>query len=90
VYLDFVANKSRVTLRNTGSKDTRIVSASVQNQVGVNAQLNTTLPLAIIKGELRTIEFFINGTISVCGNFSQARVSTLCSTDFYKKKATNC
>lgn len=90
VYLDFTTNKSRVTVRNSGQVDGKIVSASLQNLQGVQAQLNNTLPLIIKKGELKTLEFLINGTVNACANFSQVRITTLCTTDFYRKKATNC
>ncbi len=90
VYLDFITNRSRVTVRNTGQVDGKIISAIMTNQQGVNSTLNTSLPLTITKGELKTIEFVLNGTISACVNFSQVRVSTQCVSDFYRKKATNC
>ncbi|MBI2578156.1 MAG: type IV pilin [Candidatus Aenigmarchaeota archaeon] len=90
VYLDFTANISRVNVRNTGQVDETIVSAFLLNQQGVNTTLNSTLPVTLKKGEMKTIQFFINGTITACANFSQARISTLCVTDTYKKTATNC
>ncbi|MBI4018107.1 MAG: type IV pilin [Candidatus Aenigmarchaeota archaeon] len=90
VYLDFPANRSRVNVRNTGQVDETIVSIFMLNQQGINATLNSTIPLTLKKGELKTIEFALNGTMTACGNFSQVRISTLCGTDTYRKKATNC
>lgn len=90
VYLDFGANASRVTVRNTGQNTERILSAQLINTRGQSAALNTSLPINLTVGDIKTILFNINDTISSCANFSQARVASSCTTDFYRLKPNNC
>ncbi len=90
VYLDFGANKSRVAVRNTGQLTERITSAQLLNTNGLNATLLGNQTVTISRGEVKFIEFPLNGTISNCANFSQVKVSTICSNGVYKKTPTNC
>lgn len=89
VYLDFAANLSRATVRNTGQNTERIVSAQLINTNGQAASLNSSLPNLTV-GDIRIIAFNINGTISACANFSQVRVASACASDFYRLKPNNC
>jgi len=90
VYLDFGANKSRATVRNTGQLTERIISAQLLNTNGINATALGNQTVTIARGEVKIIEFSLNGTISNCANFSQVKVSTICSNGVYKKTPTNC
>lgn len=90
VYLDFTANKSRVTVRNTGQLFERVVSAQLLNTNGQNATLLGNQSVNLTKGEIKIIEFSLNGTIQNCANFSQVRVSTLCTSGAYRRTPTNC
>jgi len=89
VYLDFTSNKSRITVRNAGQLAEKIISAELLNNNGQNVSFQNQT-VAIGKGEIKTIEFAINGTIQGCGQFSQVKVTTLCSSNSYKRKPVNC
>lgn len=90
VYLDFPGNKSRVAVRNTGQLSERIVSAQMLNTRGLNATLLGNQTVIIARGEIRIIEFSLNGTVEQCANFSQVRVASLCSSSAFRKTPTNC
>ena len=90
VYLDFGPNVSRISVRNTGKLTEKIVSAQVLNQNGQQASLNTSLPVNLTIGDSVMLTFGINGTITACSNFSQAKVASECASDFYKLRPTNC
>ena len=84
VYLDFAANISRVYIRNSGRTADVIVSAKLLNTRGdgaiyTNTTNLTTANIPIAKGALVTIEFNLTNTLNACVNFSQAIVSTSCS-----------
>ncbi len=89
VYLDFSSNLSRVSVRNTGRNTENIVSALMVNTNGQAASLNSSLPNLAI-GDIKTIVFNINGTITGCSNFSQVRVASSCTSGIYKLKPNNC
>lgn len=90
VYLDTAINTSRVNIRNTGRSTEIITSAQILSKTGVNGSLTTTLPLSIASGELRILVFNTSGAIPNCANFSQVRVTTECTSDFYRDAPRNC
>lgn len=90
VYLDFGSNKSRATVRNTGQLTERITSAQMLNTNGANATMLGNQTVTIPRGEVRIVEFSLNGTVPACANFSQVKVSTLCSSAVYRKTPLNC
>ena len=78
VYLDFVANKSRINVKNTGYLDDVITSATAVNTAGSAATNLTAFPIKLLKGNSASIEMNITGIMTVCSNFSQAIVATPC------------
>jgi hypothetical protein len=92
VYLDFTSNKSRVIVQNTGLIDLNIVSARMMNNKGesVNLTNSSTLPLLIVRGDLKEITFNIGGAINACVNFSKVIVSMNCPIPVYFDTAPTC
>ncbi len=89
VYMDFGSNLSRVTVRNTGKNTENIVSAQLLNTNGQAASLNSSLP-NLTTGDIKTIIFNINGTMTACANFSQVRVASSCTSNVYNQRPNNC
>lgn len=90
VYLDTAANRGRVTVRNSGQINENIVAAKMYNKTGVEAALNaTTLPVAISKGSLTTLNFDITTNVT-CASFSQVILSTECTTEVFDSTPKNC
>lgn len=83
VYLDFKANVSRLTVRNSGRVDDVIISAKVYNNLGQNTANITEFPITFVKGDLMSLELNMTGVIETCANFSQATVSTSCTSDAF-------
>ncbi len=90
VYLDFAANKSRVSVKNSGFLDDVITSAAVVNAAGSSARNLTAFPVKLLKGNSVSIEMNITGIMSVCSNFSQAIVSTQCTSKIFDGTPKNC
>lgn len=91
VYLNHLSsNISRVIVRNSGFVKLTITSAVLLNKNGVNATLNTTLPVDIAKGEIKTIEFKIANIVPNCGNFSLVKVSTNCFSRTFDSSPKDC
>ncbi|MBI4018108.1 MAG: hypothetical protein HY368_00695 [Candidatus Aenigmarchaeota archaeon] len=90
VYLETATNISRVTVRNSGRTTETIISAQILSKTGVNGTLNTSLPLSITSGDIKSLVFNTTGAITSCANFSQVRVSTECTSDFYRQSPRNC
>ena len=85
VYLDLTTNVSRVHARNSGQIELEIKSASLSNQNGVMAANLTVFPVSIPRSDaLKEVLFNITGVITVCGNFSNAIVTTNCGNAYYK------
>ena len=83
VYIDFETNISRVSARNSGFTEDKIVSAQLFNNKGEECINLTALPITFPQGSLKSIEFNVSGKISACVNFSKIEISTLCrSTEF--------
>lgn len=82
VYIDFRTNISRINVRNSGLIDEEIISALLVAKDGRRANMTntTTFPLSLPRGDIKTIEFNITGTINSCVNFSKATASGKCST----------
>lgn len=90
VYLETSTNTSRAVVRNTGRATEVIVSAVILSKTGVNGTLNTSLPLSIASGDIKILVFNVTGAIPNCGNFSQVRVATECTSDFFREAPRNC
>lgn len=90
VYLDFVANKSRVNVKNTGFLDDSVSSATVLNAAGSAATNLTVFPITLTKGNSVSIEMNITGIMTVCSNFSQAIVATQCVSKIFDGTPKNC
>lgn len=90
VYMDFNANKSRVSVRNAGFVDDKVVSASMQNTFGDALSTITSMPMNFTRGAQATIEFNLSGKMSNCNNFSQVIVTTQCTYDKFKSTPKGC
>lgn len=90
VYIDTATNRSRVSVKNTGYIDDRVVSANVYNTFGQELPNLTQLPIDLAMGGSASIEFNMTGKIGACGNFSKAIVSTLCVSKVFDSAPKNC
>lgn len=90
VHLDFAANKSRVSVKNTGFLDDSISAVTVLNAAGSAAGNLTAFPITLTKGNSVSIEMNITGVMTVCANFSQAIVATQCVSKIFDGTPKNC
>jgi hypothetical protein len=81
IFIDLAANRSRVTVHNSGFQDDTIIDATVLNTAGQDAPNLTVFPINFPRGAIETIEFNTSGKIAACSNFSRAIVSTRCTGD---------
>src|SRR3989344_1744444 len=90
VYLDATTNTSRVVVRNDGLVDDSIVSASLLSKTGSSATNLTASPVSILRGSISSVTFNMSPNVPNCGNFSQVRVSTSCTSDVFDGTPKNC
>ena len=87
-------NQSRVLVRNSGQIQENIVSGQIVNKTGVAGSLQTTLPLPIARGDIVSVVFNINGSVTentiTCANFNRVIITTECTIVTYSRTPTNC
>lgn len=79
VYLNFEDNASRVFVRNAGFIDEEIVLAEMLNQQSEQAAILTQLPVGVMKGQIRRLDFNVTDVMQQCADFSEISVVTNCN-----------
>ena len=88
VYLDFPTNRSRILVKS--SIEDIVEGAELLTRSGMTMPRNTRLPLEIDKGRIAVIEFNLTSNFTACTNFSQAVISTKCTTMSFDQTPNNC
>ncbi len=88
VYLDFPTNRSRMLVKS--SIEDIVDGAELLTRGGITMPRNTNLPLEIDKGRIAVIEFNLTSNFTACANFSQALISTKCTTISFDQTPANC
>lgn len=90
VYFDSENNKTRVSVKNSGYTNDKIISVNVLNNWGISAINITQFPITIEESAYETIEFNTASTVPLCGNFSKVIVSTVCVLAVFDSTPKNC
>ncbi len=88
IFIDLVANRSRVSVRNSGFTGERLIDGAFLSTVGQDSPNLTAFPIDFPQGAIETIEFNTTGKISSCANFSRAIISTQCASDDQSRPLT--
>jgi hypothetical protein len=90
VYIDLAANKTRISVRNSGLLGESVVSAIAISANGNVSSNLTAFPIALSKGDSVSIELNTSDRITACGNFSKAIVTTQCASVEFDGTPANC
>src|SRR3989344_4449884 len=89
VYIDALANRARLTVRNSGQIRENIVRSVMINDTGSTAAPTDTYPISLAKGALTTLIFDITTNVT-CTSFNRVALTTECTIATFDRNPNNC